>query len=117
MALFLIFFPSIKGRRETPWRIIDGEDFRGHGEHSGNGESAFFADAQVKGISRFEPIEADGVKAFGDALLDFCFRQIEISGAEGDIVKDGGAEQLVVGGLEDETDLLSNGFEILFFDV
>ncbi len=39
-----------------------------------------------------------------DAMVDVCLRDAHVDGAEGDVFAHGGAEELVVGVLEDEAD-------------
>jgi hypothetical protein len=83
-----------------------------NGQDSGQGDALFFATAEVVGGS---------VEAGGDSHLLQCgpgsgfgFRtgEARLEGAEGDVIEDGGKEELVVGVLEEEADFAAKSGEV-----
>ena len=97
---------------ETAGGLVKDENGGIAGEDSGKAGAALSAGAQVVGGSVVQAGQADLGKGAGDAVADFAVIEAELLGAEGDILEDGGAEELVVGVLKEQANLAADGGEI-----
>jgi hypothetical protein len=97
---------------EVAGGFVEDEDGGLAGEDAGETDAAFFAAGEVMGGAAFKAGEADAIEAFAGAGGDIGGGQAELFGAEGDVFEHGGAEELVVGVLEEEADLAADAGEV-----
>lgn len=91
--------------------LVEREDFGPHGEHSGDADAAALSVTEVMrravgGVCHFHL--AEGLSRPG---LGFLRRQVLVEGSEGDVVEHAKGEELVVGVLEYEADLVPQRLE------
>jgi hypothetical protein len=98
---------------EVAGGLVEDEDGGLAGEDAGETDAAFFAAGEVMGEAVIEACQANLGEAFRDACGDFGRVEAELLGSEGDVFEDGGAEELIVGVLEEEADLAADGIEVV----
>jgi hypothetical protein len=112
-----VFEFAAAARVESAGGFVQDEQVGLTGEQAGQAGAAFFTVAEVVGGAVGEVGHGDGGEGLFDAVPDFGFGQVELLGAEGDVLGDGGAEELVVRILEEQSDVLSDPWEVFRADV
>ena len=89
---------------ETAEGFVERQHARLTRENSGETDALTLAEAQSQRAARFVAGESNGGEAVAHALSRFVVREAEIQWAEGDVLEDGRAEELIVGVLKEEPD-------------
>jgi len=84
--------------------LVHHKDIRAHGEHRGDGYTAFLASGEPVGRPFLQIQDPDSCQGFLNMFLYFIHGQAQVQGAEGNIIKNSGHEQLVIRILENHAD-------------
>ena len=89
---------------EPGGRLVEQQHARPHGEHAGETGALLLAEAELLDGTRRERGDAEGGERAGDATVALGVVEPLVGGAEAHVLGDGGAEELIVGVLEDDAD-------------
>lgn len=89
-------------------RLVENENGGFAGQKPRQADPFAFADAELGRIARAGVRQADRGQGLGYAAADFIEAVAGVERTEGDIVLDGGAEELVVGVLKQQSDLAAD---------
>ena len=99
---------TTRSRIETAEGLVERKQARLTREDSGKADALPLAEAQSQCAAWFVAGESDGGEAVAHALSRFFVGQAEIERAEGDVLEDGRAEELIVGVLKEKADSATN---------
>ena len=73
---------------ERAERLVEQQHLRTVDQGAGDGDTLLLAAGEACYLAVFKAFEADDLEHFGDAVVDFLFRQLRQAQAEGDVVVD-----------------------------